>query len=166
MSGTAVVRADTPVQLDQSCLGQALHDHMLNSDPPRHTSLHKMMSRAFTGRAGELVARLAERQTVDLIEEFAFPLPMKVICEILGVPDHQRAEFSAWSHTLLSSAPFEQYAAAAPSMGAYPHARLDAQPRAVGAVAHRTDDVDRRGGGVPPVGQPGERGNHGSRPCR
>jgi cytochrome P450 len=119
----------------RSSVGQALHDHMLNSDPPRHTRLRKLVSRAFTARAiaqlrprmeslageltGALAARLAEGGVVDLVEEFAFPLPMTVICEILGVPLGQRAEFSSWSHTLLSTGPLERAMAAAAAMGAY-----------------------------------------------
>ena len=145
-------------------LGPALHDHMLNSDPPRHTRLRKMVSRAFTGRAiallrprmeslagelaGAVAARLAEGRTVDLIKEFAFPLPMTVICEILGVPDEQRAEFSAWSHTLLSAGPLEHYAAAAVSMGEYLN-RLVAHKQAhpgqdiLSAIVAADEDADR-----------------------
>ena len=77
--------------------------HLLNADPPDHTRLRKLVAKAFTARrvAGlrprveaitaslldAMDARLARaRPTVDLIEAFAFPLPVTVICELLGVP--------------------------------------------------------------------------------
>lgn len=88
----------------------ALMGHMLNSDPPDHTRLRKLVTRAFTGRAiaalrprieaiaAELTDAMAARveageHTVDLLDTFAFPLPMTVICEILGVPDEERDDF-------------------------------------------------------------------------
>jgi len=98
--------------------------HMLNADPPDHTRLRKLVTKAFTGRriAGlrprieeitaalldALEARLAGldraggEETVDLIESFSFPLPVIVICELLGVPSHDRDEFRAWSNAILS----------------------------------------------------------------
>ncbi|HEX3782599.1 MAG TPA: cytochrome P450 [Pseudonocardiaceae bacterium] len=113
-----------------------VHDHMLNSDPPKHTRLRKLVSKAFTGRAiaqlrpriqglaetlaEAMVARLAAgRDSVDLIKEFAFPLPMTVICEILGVPDDRRTEFGVWSHTILSSSSAEEHIVATVAMGDY-----------------------------------------------
>ena len=48
------------------------------------------------------MAATAEREgTVDLLDEFAFPLPMTVICELLGVPEGERDDFRAWSNTVL-----------------------------------------------------------------
>ncbi len=95
---------------------QELSRHMLSSDPPDHTRLRKLVSRAFTMRAiaslrariEEIAATLADQMAsgpgeVDLLDAFAFPLPMSVICELLGVPDTERASFRAWSNTLLSS---------------------------------------------------------------
>jgi cytochrome P450 len=74
------------------------------------------VSRAFTMRAiaglrpriEEIAARLADQMAagpaeVDLLDTFAFPLPMSVICDLLGVPDTERTTFRAWSNTLLSS---------------------------------------------------------------
>jgi cytochrome P450 len=101
-----------------------LAEHMLNADPPDHTRLRKLVTKAFTGRriAGlrprieeitaalldALEARLAGldraggEETVDLIESFSFPLPVIVICELLGVPSQDRDEFRAWSNAILS----------------------------------------------------------------
>ena len=90
--------------------------HMLSSDPPDHTRLRRLVGRAFTGRAiagmrprvEEIAAGLADRMAagppeVDLLDAFAFPLPMAVICDLLGVPDTDRDTFRHWSNTLLSS---------------------------------------------------------------
>jgi len=98
--------------------------HMLNADPPDHTRLRKLVNKAFTARriaglrprveeiTAALLDSLAERlavlettggqDTVDLIEAFSFPLPVTVICELLGVPSHDRDQFRAWSNAILS----------------------------------------------------------------
>jgi cytochrome P450 len=92
--------------------------HMLNTDPPNHTRLRKLVTKAFTARriAGlrpriEAITRslldaiearvAAGDDTVDLIEAFAFPLPVTVICELLGVPARDQAQFRQWSNALL-----------------------------------------------------------------
>jgi cytochrome P450 len=97
--------------------------HMLNSDPPDHTRLRKLVSKAFTARrvAGlrprieEITASLLDAietrspaaagtgETVDLIEAFAFPLPVTVICELLGVPARDRDQFRRWSNAMVAS---------------------------------------------------------------
>ena len=94
--------------------------HMLNSDPPNHTRLRKLVTKAFTARrvAGlrprveAITASLldaiearaeAGKHTVDLIEAFAFPLPVTVICELLGVPAQDRAQFREWSNAIVAS---------------------------------------------------------------
>ncbi|WP_066363117.1 cytochrome P450 family protein [Herbidospora mongoliensis] len=90
-----------------------LASHMLNSDPPDHTRLRKLVSKAFTPRAIELLRPRVEEITaglldrmdgdVDLIDAFAYPLPMTVICELLGVPERDRDELRALMHEVLSS---------------------------------------------------------------
>ncbi|GAA2354438.1 cytochrome P450 family protein [Streptomyces violaceusniger] len=126
-----ILRRAAELPEDAVDLDMGLHDHMLNSDPPKHTRLRKLVNKAFTGRAIDrlrpsieqlatdlteaMAAKLAAgADSVDLIEEYAFPLPMTVICEILGVPDDRRSEFGEWSHTILTSTtPQEQMAASA-----------------------------------------------------
>jgi cytochrome P450 len=81
---------------------------MLDRDPPDHTRLRGLVSKAFTPKALEslrphiqgivddLLEHAAGKGEMDLIEEFAYPLPVRVICEMLGVPvkDHER--FKGW----------------------------------------------------------------------
>ncbi len=115
---------------------ETLAEHMLNSDPPDHTRLRRLVNRAFTVRAIarmrpriEAVANaLADGMTtraaegdgvVDLLDTFAFPLPMTVICELLGVPDGERDAFREWSNTLLSLAPAAERTAAGRAMATF-----------------------------------------------
>src|SRR3984957_16785943 len=91
-----------------------LDHHMLNSDPPDHPRLRKLVTKAFTaGRVEQLRPRitaitaglLADMSTsreVDLLTAFAFPLPVTVICELLGVPTADRDQFRAWSASIVS----------------------------------------------------------------
>ena len=99
----------------------ALDLHMLNSDPPDHERLRRLVNKAFTARR---IERLRPRITaitagllddisargvhaagleVDLLASFAFPLPITVICELLGVPAGDRDDFRAWSATIVSN---------------------------------------------------------------
>jgi cytochrome P450 len=135
--------------------------HMLNADPPDHTRLRRLVQKAFTpGRVAALRPRIeaitaslldampgggsggggraldadpAGDGAVDLITAFAFPLPMTVICELLGIPDGDREEFKTWSQVILSStATFDEYRAAGGAMYAY-FTRLLADKRAAPA---------------------------------
>jgi cytochrome P450 len=90
----------------------ALDDHMLNSDPPKHTRLRKLVSAEFTPRRVEalrpqvqhivetLLDACPTREPVDLLPAFAFPLPITVICELLGVPEDERSDVHTWSTTV------------------------------------------------------------------
>ncbi|MGW1109433.1 cytochrome P450 family protein [Streptomyces sp. NPDC002540] len=90
----------------------ALDDHMLNSDPPKHTRLRKFVGSTFTPRRVEslrprvqavvetLLDACATREPVDLLPAFAFPLPIIVICELLGVPQEERPELQRLSTTV------------------------------------------------------------------
>jgi len=89
---------------------------ILNIDPPDHTRLRKLVSKAFTPRT---IERLRPRvQTlvddmlddlaaadgpVDLISGLAFPLPFVVISELLGMPEADRDQLREWSHTVVQS---------------------------------------------------------------
>lgn len=91
----------TPVSLDLPIL--------LFMDPPDHTRLRQLVSRAFTPRTVERlrphVAELVDQMLdgvdpagFDLIESVAYPLPVTVICELLGVPVSDQHRFGPWSH--------------------------------------------------------------------
>jgi cytochrome P450 len=88
--------------------------HMLNSNPPDHTRLRRLVTAAFTRRrveqlapriqqiTDELLDAMAGAAQVDLIDSFAYPLPITVICELLGVPEQRRAEFHDWSSIIMT----------------------------------------------------------------
>jgi cytochrome P450 len=85
---------------------------MLFRDPPDHTRLRRLVSQAFTPRTVErlhghivevaetLIGRAIDRGRMDLIADFAFPLPIIVIAELLGVPPSDRDKFRDWSSDL------------------------------------------------------------------
>lgn len=91
-----------------------LSNHILNLDPPDHTRLRTLVNKAFTvtvvqqmaGRvqtiADDLLDRVQARGQMDLIEDFAFPLPMTVIAELLGIPARDRARFRRWSDAFVT----------------------------------------------------------------
>ncbi|HEX6037738.1 cytochrome P450 [Longimicrobium sp.] len=93
--------------------GQPHPDWFIFHDPPRHTALRALVSRAFTPRgvAGmeprirwlsrALLDRAIERGEMDLAADFAGPLPMLVIAEMLGIPVQDRATFGRWSDAVL-----------------------------------------------------------------
>ncbi|PYN87991.1 MAG: cytochrome P450 [Candidatus Rokuibacteriota bacterium] len=82
---------------------------MLDRDPPDHTRLRSLVSKAFTPRVVEglrpriqqivdgLIDRAQAAGSMDLIEEFAYPIPVNVICEMMGVPVEDHERFKGWS---------------------------------------------------------------------
>ena len=88
---------------------------MLTADPPDHTRLRKLVSKAFTPRAvldlrpriqeivDYLLAEAGERGEFDIIHDLAYPLPVIVIAEMLGVPPEDRHRFKHWSDTVVAT---------------------------------------------------------------
>ena len=88
---------------------------MLTMDPPDHTRLRRLVSRAFTPRAiaslepwirdttDRLLTPLDAAAGFDLIDALAFPLPIAVICHLLGVPAEDQASFRVWGHEIATS---------------------------------------------------------------
>jgi cytochrome P450 len=88
---------------------------LLNLDPPDHTRLRRLVSGAFTPRAiaglepwiREVTIRLLTAADgaagFDLIDALAFPLPIAVICHLLGVPAEDQAQFRAWGHDVAAT---------------------------------------------------------------
>jgi cytochrome P450 len=101
---------------------------MLRRDNPDHRRLRRLVEQAFNRHSVEnmrgriialcdgLLAGLAGRETVDLLEEWARPLPMAVICELLGLPEEDRPIFSQWVKALLRSVSLFGMLLAVPSM--------------------------------------------------
>lgn len=110
---------------------EALSRHMLAADPPDHTRLRRLVSAAFTARriealrprisdiAEDLLDRFPETP-FDLIDAYAFPLPIQVICELLGIPADDRDAFRAWSNIIVGGVAYqEQFPGAAAAMVGY-----------------------------------------------
>lgn len=88
--------------------------HMLALDPPQHTRLRRLVLQAFAPRtiealrprvqqlADQLLDRVLSHGAIELIDDYAFPLPITVICELLGVPASDRALFRDWSTVLIT----------------------------------------------------------------
>ncbi|MFE7569522.1 cytochrome P450 [Streptomyces sp. NPDC057539] len=93
-----------------------LMTHLLNIDPPDHTRLRRLVSKAFTPRrvaefaprVQELTDRLidgfAAKGEADLIHDFAFPLPIYAICDLLGVPREDQDDFRDWAGMMIRHA--------------------------------------------------------------
>jgi cytochrome P450 len=100
---------------DPGSIYAALDGHMLNSDPPDHERLRRLVNKAFTARrveqlrpriaaiTAELLDEMSTQRDVDLLAAFAFPLPITVICELLGIPAADRDDFRKWSATIISN---------------------------------------------------------------
>jgi cytochrome P450 len=89
---------------------------LLTMDPPDHTRIRRLVSGAFTPKAiaalepwiREVTAGLLDRADAgsagfDLIDALAFPLPIAVICHLLGVPAEDQASFRAWGHDVAAT---------------------------------------------------------------
>jgi cytochrome P450 len=88
--------------------------NILNSDPPEHTALRSIMADAFAPETLQrieprvaalcesLTERLAQTGRADLVSDFAVPLPMDVIAQLLGVPVEDRNSFKSWSDDIVA----------------------------------------------------------------
>ena len=108
-----LAKSPTSRMMPPALIKPGLSKHMLSADAPEHTRLRKLVSLEFTPRRIEalrpriqeisdgLIAAMAVRERADLIDDYAFPLPFQVICELVGVPMVDRDDFRQWSNTLL-----------------------------------------------------------------
>ena len=107
----------TPEQLAEgpsSPAVEALENHMLNRDGDDHRRLRRLVTKAFTPRmveqlrpriqtiADELLDAVETRGEMDLAAEYAFPLPITVIAELLGVPTADQERFRTWSDAIIT----------------------------------------------------------------
>ena len=123
----AAMAADSGV-VSEGLPGPAFARHMLTVDPPDHTRLRRLVSSAFSPRRIEAlrpqiqaivdelldgIAAEGAESRVDLVSRFAFPLPFTVICELLGVPEPDRAALGrGLTGLLVPTSTAEQYAEA------------------------------------------------------
>ena len=89
--------------------------NILNLDPPDHTRLRRLVSLAFTPSAIErlrprvvalvdgILDRAADRGSMELVDELAFPVPFQVISELLGMPTEREDEIRGWSQALTAA---------------------------------------------------------------
>ncbi len=89
---------------------------LISSDPPRHTKLRSLVSRAFTPKrvnelaprireiAEQLISEFKDNGTFDLVNDYSGQLPVIVIAELLGIPAEDRQKFKKWSDQLVSGA--------------------------------------------------------------
>jgi cytochrome P450 len=159
---TLLTRVRTGVRLsDGSFPGEGLipnggpAEFMLQQDPPNHTRLRKLVSKAFTPRAiarlraraeevaAEQIERVAPSGSMDVIADLALPVPSTMICEMMGVPIADRDRFTEWTanatHLLaaLLAPPdvIERGVAAATALREYFEALIAERRR------HLTDDI-------------------------
>jgi cytochrome P450 len=102
-----------PAETKQSRL---FEKNMIMSDPPEHTRLRALVQKAFTVSlveqmrervqqiADQLLDAVADRGQMDLIDDYAFPLPMLVIAEVLGIPPSDRGRLRTWTEALVPGA--------------------------------------------------------------
>ncbi|WP_227998334.1 cytochrome P450 [Nocardia australiensis] len=110
----------------------AINDNMLFADPPQHTRLRRLVAKAFASRAvqdlGPRITAIADTllddvstpETADILDSYAFPLPIAVICELLGVPDDDKDAFRTWTANVVNnSASIEERTSAGVSFFTY-----------------------------------------------
>jgi len=114
----------------------ALSSSIISTDPPRHRQLRSLVEQAFTPRqvralepriaelVDELLSKVERSGGMDFVQDFAYPLPVIVIAEILGIPAGDRDAFKRWSDAVVTG---DQ--SGSREMGAY-FARLIEQRRA------------------------------------
>ncbi|EOO70027.1 cytochrome P450 [Bacillus cereus VD021] len=103
---------DVPISLENR---ELLRNHMLNSDPPDHSRLRSLAQKAFTpqmvlqleGRiqhiADTLLSKVEHNQSINLVSDYAFPLPIMVISKMLGVPLEDQHKFRVWSQAIIAT---------------------------------------------------------------
>ena len=122
--------SEDPPKSKHAKTGNPLHDFIVNPvkdwiinshrslifrDPPDHTILRRLVMaqfttervRAVTGRVDaiidDLIGKMRGREEIDLVDDLSYPLPLTVICELLGIPPSDGPKFQGWSKTLAES---------------------------------------------------------------
>jgi cytochrome P450 len=114
--GMSTDESHATTEIGKTGPGAVKTQSLLFMDPPDHTRLRNLVARAFTPRRIEglratteaitaelLDAMVADGAPVDLIQAFAYPLPVRVICSLLGIPAADEAVFTGWSRGIARS---------------------------------------------------------------
>ena len=108
----------TPDELDALRDGgpepdERVNENLLSKDGDDHRRLRRLVTKAFTPRiveqlrpriqeiADDLVDRVVDRGRMELVDDYAFPLPITVIAELLGIPAEDQGRFRVWSNTFV-----------------------------------------------------------------
>ena len=90
-----------------------IRESFIDLEPPRHTRLRRLVSKAFTRRSSEafrpkleeaaarIIDRVLESGTLDVIEDFATPIPVAMIAELMGLPARDHQQVLDWSHAIV-----------------------------------------------------------------
>ncbi|PGH49703.1 cytochrome P450 [Streptomyces sp. Ru87] len=122
-------------------LHPAVSQTMLASDPPQHTRLRRLVAGAFTKGTVEGLRPYIQQVTnglldsweqhgqADLVEDLAVPLPVTVICEMLGVPEADRLDVRQWSNDLFAAGEPDRIDTASHEVADYMTALVEAKRR-------------------------------------
>jgi cytochrome P450 len=133
--------------------GPGLPPFFIIQDPPEHDRIRRLLMRQFgpphdpdrilsmvpdmAEIVGSLIDKLAGRNEADLVDEVAYPFPVTVICQLLGVPREDQPRFRAWADTIISTID--------PTTGDFPtrQRRRDEANTELGAYLGELADADR-----------------------
>ncbi|KFA87090.1 cytochrome P450 family protein [Archangium violaceum] len=105
---------NSPARQNRVGENAVFNQHMLSADPPDHTRLRTLVSKAFTPRRVEelrpritaisqrLLDAVQAKGSMDLLDAYAFPLPVTVIAEMLGVPQEDQDQFREWTNIVVN----------------------------------------------------------------
>jgi cytochrome P450 len=101
-----------PQRTKFSTLGEHVSNWLGFTDPPKHTRMRKLVMKDFTPKLAEdmreriqqivdtLLDKVERKGQMDLVNDFAYPLPATVICEILGIPGENQEQFRRWTEDI------------------------------------------------------------------
>lgn len=145
----------------ESHFAPELAKNLLNLDPPDHTRLRSLVTKVFTAGAVAPLRPRIEAITDELLDameksgpqsellaDYALPLPIRVICELLGIPFEDRERFTAWTHTMVAAVTPEEIGAASMRMASYLGDLVEAKRREPGEdlltrLVHVSDGGER-----------------------
>jgi cytochrome P450 len=138
--------------------GRSNPDWLIFLDPPRHAKLRSLIGQAFTPRAvaeleprvrqlsRDLIHTVLPHGTMDLVSEYATPLPMMVVAELVGIPPNEWPRFRRWSDEILKlSSTLTERATATEAVAAYTGVKAEMGPWLAALqqerIAHPKDDL-------------------------